>query len=134
MYANAKITSKGQITIPAEIREALGVDKGDTLVFETTAEYVTVRRQPTLQEIISEVSRVSSPFPISDKSDDELIADGIMEEWAEKEKHFGGPYLIGPDGSFIWRDGEWVPYSTAEAERDEAERDKAAAAEGAEER
>jgi antitoxin PrlF len=126
MYANAKITSKGQITIPAEIREALGACKGDTLVFETTAEYVTVRRQPTLQEIIDRISEVSSPFPISDKSDDELIAEGIMEHWAEKEKHFGGPFLVGPEGSFIWRDGAWAPYSTADAERDEA-----AAAEGA---
>ncbi len=127
MYANAKITSKGQITIPAEIREALGVGKGDTVVFETTAEYVTVRRQPTLQEIIDHVSDVSSPLPISDTSDDELIAEGIMEEWAQKEQHFGGPYLIGPDGSFIWRDGAWAPYTAAEAERDEA-----IAAEGAE--
>lgn len=126
MHANAKISSKGQITIPAEIREALGVEKGDVLVFETTADYVTVRRQPALQEIIDEVSRVSSPIPISDKSDDELIAEGIMTDWAEKEKHFGGPYLIGPEGSFIWRDGKWAPYSAAEAERDEA-----AATEGA---
>lgn len=110
MYANAKITSKGQITIPAEIREALGVEKGDTLVFETTAEYVTVRRQPTLQEIIDRVSEVSSPFPISDKSDDELVAEGIMAHWAVKEKRFGGPFVVGPGGSFILRDGELVPY------------------------
>lgn len=131
MYANAKITSKGQITIPAEIREALGVDKGDTLVFETTAEYVTVRRQPTLQEIVSDLAAhyTGSPVPLSDKSDDELVAEGIMEHWAEKEKHFGGPFLVGPEGSFIWRDGVWAPYSTADAERDEA-----AAAKGADDR
>ncbi len=118
MHANAKITSKGQITIPAEIREALGVGKGDTLVFETTADYVTVRRQPTLQEIIAEVARVSSPVPLSDKSDDELVADGIMAEWAEKEKHFGGPYMVGPGGSFILRDGELVPYEPDDDEAD----------------
>ena len=29
----AKITSKGQITIPVEIRKKLGVDTGDQLVF-----------------------------------------------------------------------------------------------------
>lgn len=110
MYANAKITSKGQITIPAGIREALGVGKGDTLVFETTADYVTVRRQPTLQEIVDRISAVSSPFPISDKSDDELVSEGIMAHWAEKEKRFGGPFVAGPGGSFILRDGELVPY------------------------
>ena len=112
MYANAKITSKGQITIPAEIREALGVGKGDTLVFETTAEYVTVRRQPTLQEIVSDLAAhyTGSPVPLSDKSDDELVAEGIMAHWAEKEKRFGGPFVAGPGGSFILRDGELVPY------------------------
>jgi AbrB family looped-hinge helix DNA binding protein len=30
----AKVTSKGQITIPAEMRELLGVQPGDKLVFE----------------------------------------------------------------------------------------------------
>jgi AbrB family looped-hinge helix DNA binding protein len=34
----ATVTAKGQITIPAEIRERLGVGVGDTLRFETDAE------------------------------------------------------------------------------------------------
>ena len=41
----AKITSKGQITIPVEIRQALGVKPGDKLIFERTAEGVKVTRQ-----------------------------------------------------------------------------------------
>ena len=49
--AKAKVTSKGQITIPAEIRAVLGVKTGDVLVFEARAEYVTVRRRPTVQEV-----------------------------------------------------------------------------------
>lgn len=30
----AKMTSKGQITVPSEMRRALGVSAGDSLVFE----------------------------------------------------------------------------------------------------
>jgi len=30
---NAKITSKGQVTIPKAVRDALGVDAGDRLAF-----------------------------------------------------------------------------------------------------
>lgn len=34
MDRRAKITSKGQVTIPKSIRKALGVREGDSLVFE----------------------------------------------------------------------------------------------------
>jgi len=34
MANTAKITSKGQITVPNEVRRALGVDVGDHLAFE----------------------------------------------------------------------------------------------------
>ena len=41
----AKITSKGQITIPAEMRRLLGVKPGDKLVFEPTPDGFKVVRQ-----------------------------------------------------------------------------------------
>jgi len=41
----AKITSKGQITIPAEMRRLLGVKPGDKLVFEPTPDGYKVVRQ-----------------------------------------------------------------------------------------
>ncbi len=31
---SAKLTSKGQVTIPAEVREALALSEGDTVTFE----------------------------------------------------------------------------------------------------
>lgn len=36
--STARVTSKGQITIPAEIRRALGIDQGDDLQFAVTSE------------------------------------------------------------------------------------------------
>ena len=47
----ARITSKGQITVPHEIRRALGVTAGDQLLFEKRGAEVRVR--PV---------RVKSPF------------------------------------------------------------------------
>lgn len=35
MERRVKVTSKGQVTIPAEIRRVLRVREGDTVVFET---------------------------------------------------------------------------------------------------
>jgi AbrB family looped-hinge helix DNA binding protein len=36
MGLNAKVTSKGQITLPAELRKALGLKPGDTVNFRKT--------------------------------------------------------------------------------------------------
>lgn len=43
MRKQAKITSKGQITVPHEIRRALGVRPGDMLLFEKDGGGVRVR-------------------------------------------------------------------------------------------
>ena len=39
----AKITSKGQITVPREIRRILGVRAGDRLLFESDGKEIRVR-------------------------------------------------------------------------------------------
>ena len=43
MQKQATITSKGQITVPREIRRALGVRTGDKLLFESDGKGVRVR-------------------------------------------------------------------------------------------
>jgi len=43
MQRQAKITTKGQITVPRDIRRALGVRAGDCLLFESDEQGVRVR-------------------------------------------------------------------------------------------
>jgi len=43
MVQKAKITSKGQITVPQEIRRLLGVRPGDHLLFESDKDGVRVQ-------------------------------------------------------------------------------------------
>jgi AbrB family looped-hinge helix DNA binding protein len=43
----ARITSKGQITVPHEIRRALGVRPGDHLLFEQKGSEVRIRPERT---------------------------------------------------------------------------------------
>jgi AbrB family looped-hinge helix DNA binding protein len=43
MKKQARITSKGQITVPRDIRRALGVRPGDRLLFEGDGDEVRVR-------------------------------------------------------------------------------------------
>jgi AbrB family looped-hinge helix DNA binding protein len=46
MYAAAKVTSKGQVTVPKNVREALGIDKGDTVVFRVEGGRAVMERTP----------------------------------------------------------------------------------------
>ncbi len=48
MEQKARITSKGQVTIPKAVRRALGITEGDSLLFEVEGDDVRVRaaREP----------------------------------------------------------------------------------------
>jgi AbrB family looped-hinge helix DNA binding protein len=43
MQKQAKLTSKGQITVPIEVRRLLGVREGDRLLFESDSNGVHIR-------------------------------------------------------------------------------------------
>jgi antitoxin PrlF len=43
MQKQARITSKGQVTVPRDIRRVLGVGRGDRLLFESDDSGVRVR-------------------------------------------------------------------------------------------
>ncbi len=49
MVAAAKVTSKGQVTIPKEIREFLSVKTGAVLFFEKENDQVFIRPHKTLK-------------------------------------------------------------------------------------
>jgi AbrB family looped-hinge helix DNA binding protein len=41
----SKVTEKGQVTIPKELRERLGIRPGDEVSFEETADGVVIRKE-----------------------------------------------------------------------------------------
>ncbi len=59
MRATAKVTSKGQITIPVEVRDELGITTGDSVVFEVKAGYATVARRLSALEVAAELREES---------------------------------------------------------------------------
>lgn len=73
--ATAKITSKGQVTIPVEVRRALGVEEGDVLVFEAQGEYATVRKRESAHEYFSCLRAAYPARAARFASDDEALAD-----------------------------------------------------------
>ncbi|MDI5922501.1 AbrB/MazE/SpoVT family DNA-binding domain-containing protein [Halomonas sp. LR5S13] len=66
--ATATVTSKGQVTIPAEVRASLGLSTGDRLEFVPLAEgkYLFIASTHTVSDLKGMVKKPSSPVSIED--------------------------------------------------------------------
>lgn len=51
MDVAARVTSKGQITIPKEVRNALGINEGDQVVFRVEENHAVLARTPHLLDL-----------------------------------------------------------------------------------
>jgi AbrB family looped-hinge helix DNA binding protein len=60
----AKISSKGQVTVPAEIRRALGVKAGDALIWDMQSKHqaVVCRARPVDPEYLAAISGTLSEW------------------------------------------------------------------------
>jgi len=56
MDASARITSKGQVTIPKSVRDALGLDEGDELVFRVERSRAVVAKTADFIEMAGAVA------------------------------------------------------------------------------
>ena len=64
----AVVTSKGQITIPKAVREALGVETGDRVEFVETAKGVfeVVAASKDVRELKGMIPRAAKPVTVED--------------------------------------------------------------------
>jgi AbrB family looped-hinge helix DNA binding protein len=61
----ARVSSKGQVTVPSEVRKALGIDQGDDLIFEVISErsaQLRVVKRVKLSDLYGSLP-ASRPFP-----------------------------------------------------------------------
>ncbi len=55
MDITARVSSKGQITIPKEVRDALGISEGDQVVFRVEQHRAVLARTPDLLDLAGAV-------------------------------------------------------------------------------
>jgi AbrB family looped-hinge helix DNA binding protein len=82
----AKVTSKGQVTIPAEVRRALGTEIGEHVIFAICADgSVAVRRPryPTLDSLVG----AAGSLPPGASYEDIDIAAIVEQEIASSYRH-----------------------------------------------
>lgn len=51
MDAAAKVTSKGQVTVPKAVRDALGIESGDEVVFRVEGNRAIIARTPDFLDL-----------------------------------------------------------------------------------
>lgn len=56
MDVAAKVTSKGQITVPKAVRDALGIHEGDQVVFRVEGNRAVLARTPDFLDLAGTIS------------------------------------------------------------------------------
>jgi antitoxin PrlF len=55
MDVAAKVTSKGQVTVPKAVREALGIKEGDEIVFRVEGNRAVIARTPDFLDLAGSI-------------------------------------------------------------------------------
>jgi AbrB family looped-hinge helix DNA binding protein len=67
MDVSAQLSSKGQLTVPKVVRDALGLSEGDRVVFRVEGERALLARTPNLLDLAGSVSvpveKRGTPWP-----------------------------------------------------------------------
>ncbi len=81
----AKITFKGQVTIPKEVREALTIQEGDTVIFEVQGDHAVLKpiKNKSLGDFYG-VLPATRPYPGS-----EAIRKEVHHKIAKHLRHKG---------------------------------------------
>ena len=56
MDVAAKVTSKGQVTVPKAVREALGIKEGDAIVFRVEGTRAVLARTPDFLDLAATIA------------------------------------------------------------------------------
>jgi antitoxin PrlF len=70
MDTPAKVTSKGQITIPKVVRDALGLIEGDDVLFRVEGDVALLARTPQFLDL---AGSIPVPASLQDASWDEIV-------------------------------------------------------------
>lgn len=70
MEISARLTSKGQVTIPGPVRKALGLRDGDRVVFRVDGERAVLARTP---DLLSLAGSIAVPAAVRDAPWSEIV-------------------------------------------------------------
>ncbi len=81
--SDATLTSKGQLTLPAEIRQALNLRSGDKLSFELTDDMelkVVAKRRRSIFELRETLPPLTLGRPLTQADIDDAVTEAMNEQ------------------------------------------------------
>ncbi|WP_162787131.1 AbrB/MazE/SpoVT family DNA-binding domain-containing protein [Notoacmeibacter marinus] len=78
MHYDAKVTSKGQMTLPSEVRQLLSVEKGDTVRLIIQNNQVVLMRRPDIMDFAGALHDPNRKA-VTIEEMNESIADAVVE-------------------------------------------------------
>jgi antitoxin PrlF len=81
--SSATVTSKGQVTVPADIRERLGLKAGDRLDFHLTDSgklTVVATKRRSILESRNDLPRLTLGRPLTQRDIDDAIGDEMVAQ------------------------------------------------------
>lgn len=79
-----KVTSKGQITLPSDIRKELDIDKDNYIAVDSIGDYIILKKITSKLEEISEAFKKEADSKnITKKDIEKAIEESREEVWAE---------------------------------------------------
>ena len=77
-----KVTSKGQVTLPSEIREKLGIDEESYMAVEEIGDYIILKKiGPKLREISEAIQKEAESENITKETIEKTIEESREEVW-----------------------------------------------------
>ena len=78
MNAIARVSRRYQVVIPKEIRKALGIKEGDTVLFEIEGDEIRIRKLRSFLDLEGSLKGKSlSPEEIRDRTEREIAKDAL---------------------------------------------------------
>jgi AbrB family looped-hinge helix DNA binding protein len=77
----SRVTEKGQVTIPVEMRRELGIAASDSVTFTLRGSVIELRRAPNIEEFLGSISPIRQPedFDALEAAYEQDIVDDVME-------------------------------------------------------
>jgi AbrB family looped-hinge helix DNA binding protein len=80
---SARVTSKGQITIPRSVRRALQLNEGDAVVFRVEGDRAVLARTPDLLDL---AGSIDVPAEVNGMSWPNIRSEAYRREWLAKDR------------------------------------------------